>query len=195
MTMKRSIHALTLTKDIALLLVSLLAVAICLREIQITITPDRDAELCDCGDSVAAARAQGCQYDTLAAAWLPLHCIDKDLVAEFDASGDGPGGQWQYWADANHTRELTVDEVGALADTPGRMFYTTARWHFMHCFFYWRKLQRARTTGVRIERRYDNERHVKHCGKMFEDPGETAFSYVELKSSNTEPPEFVRGQE
>ncbi|KAK7726499.1 hypothetical protein SLS63_007660 [Diaporthe eres] len=147
---------------------------------------------CDCGDSVAEAKSLGCQYDSIAAAWLPPHCMDKDLVAEFDKDGDGPDGRWQYWADANHTMELSLEEVGALADTPGKLFWTTPRWHFMHCFYYWRKLQRSQTTGVKIEARYDNERHVTHCGKMFMNPGMEAFSYVELKSSNTEPPEFAK---
>ncbi|KAJ4423374.1 hypothetical protein N0V82_001977 [Gnomoniopsis sp. IMI 355080] len=147
---------------------------------------------CDCGDSVDQAKNLGCEYDTMAAAWLPPHCIDKDLLAQFDKDGDGPGGRWQYWADANHTKELSLEEVGELADTPGKLFWTTPRWHFMHCFYYWRKLQRSQVTGVKIEARYNNERHVTHCGKMFENPGEEAFSYVELKSSNTEPPEFVK---
>lgn len=147
---------------------------------------------CDCGDSVAEAKSLGCQYDSMAAAWLPPHCMDKDLVAEFDKDGDGPDGRWQYWADANHTVELSLEEVGALADTPGKLFWTTPRWHFMHCFYYWRKLQRSQTTGVKIEARYDNERHVTHCGEMFMNPGMEAFSYVELKSSNTEPPEFAK---
>ncbi|KAH8888135.1 hypothetical protein GQ53DRAFT_265947 [Thozetella sp. PMI_491] len=180
---------LSVVKDVGLLVVSLLAIAASYQTLQ---PPRNSAGPCDCGDSVAEAKQMGCEYDTMAAAWLPQHCLDKGLIAEFDKAGDGPGGRWQYWADANHTYEFTKEEVGQLADTPGKLFYTTPRWHFMHCFFYWRKQQRAKITGVTIERRYDNERHVKHCGHMFDNPGHTAYSYVELKSSSPEPPDFVK---
>ncbi|RAK97888.1 uncharacterized protein BO80DRAFT_326788, partial [Aspergillus ibericus CBS 121593] len=122
---------------------------------------------CDCGDSVSEAKSLGCKYDTIAAAWLPPYCIDADLTAEFDLAGDGPGGRWHYWIDSNHTAEYSLEEVGMLADRPGSFFWTTPRWHFMHCLFYWRKQQRAKFTGVVIERRYDTERHVKHCGEIF----------------------------
>lgn len=128
----------------------------------------------------------------MAAAWLPQHCIDKELREEFDRSGDGPDGRWQYWADADHQYPLSIEEVAQLADSPGKFFYTTPRWHFGHCFFYWRKIQRSRYNGVTVEKRYDNERHTKHCGEMFDDPGHTAYSYVELKSSSLEPPAFLK---
>ncbi|KAJ6437209.1 calcineurin-like phosphoesterase [Purpureocillium lavendulum] len=146
---------------------------------------------CDCGDSVAEAKAMGCAYDDMAPAWLPPHCIDKELKREWDKSGDGPDGRWQYWADSNHTQEMTVEEVSLLADTPGKYFYTTPRWHIMHCSFYWRKEHRSKSTGVTIEGRYDSERHVKHCGHMFQNPPDhLTYSYVTLKSSSPDPPDF-----
>lgn len=51
---------------------------------------------CDCGDSIAEAKSMGCEYDTMAAAWLPPYCMDKALMAESDKDEDGPGGRWQY---------------------------------------------------------------------------------------------------
>ncbi|KAK6082457.1 hypothetical protein SCUP234_04296 [Seiridium cupressi] len=179
--------ALAIFKDIVLIVLSLFAIGMLLRA-----QHGAPVKPCDCGDSTAEARQLGCDYDAMAAAWLPQHCIDKELLAEFNKAGDGPDGRWQYWAVANHTYEYKMEEVAQLADTPGKLFYTTPSWHAGHCFFYWRKIQRSKHTGVTIERRYDNERHTKHCGEMFKNHGHTAYSYVELKSSNTEPPEFVK---
>lgn len=66
---------------------------------------------CYCGESTSEAKTMGCKYDALSAAWLPAHCRDDELTAEFLAHKDGP---WHYWADQSHTKELTLDEVGEL---------------------------------------------------------------------------------
>ncbi|KAK4455390.1 Pre-mRNA-splicing factor SLU7 [Podospora aff. communis PSN243] len=186
---KRITRFMPLIKDVLLILLSTTVIILILK-LPTQTQPTRKG--CDCGDSTAQARALGCRYDSIGAAWLPAHCIDQELMDEFDTSGDGPDGRWQYWADSNHTQLFTMEEVAALADSPGSLFFTTPRWHFMHCFFYWRKQQRAKFTGVTIEVRYDNERHVKHCGKMFESSGHAAWSYVELHSDNPEEPAFVK---
>ena len=119
---------------------------------------------CNCGDSVRAAKAMGCYFDILAAAWLPEKCLDEELTAEFELSGDGPDGSWQYWLDLNHTQEISVDALGDHADDPDSRFYSTTQWHVTHCLFYWRKQQRARAIGGPIvEPRYDTEQHINHC--------------------------------
>ncbi|KXX81087.1 Pre-mRNA-splicing factor SLU7 [Madurella mycetomatis] len=184
---KHEIRLVPVIKDVLLVLLSITAVAL---SFKLHFLPTRKS--CDCGNSTAEARSLGCRYDSIGAAWLPHHCIDQELMDEFEMSGDGPDGRWQYWADSNHTRLFSIEEVAELANTPGELFFTTPRWHFMHCFFYWRKQQRSKFTGVTIEIRYDNERHVKHCGKMFEDSGHSAWSYVELHSDNLEEPDFVK---
>jgi hypothetical protein len=51
---------------------------------------------CRCGESVAEALSLGCKYDSLAVAWLPPHCRDDELTAEFEAQGTGPNGSWTY---------------------------------------------------------------------------------------------------
>ncbi|KAI8626502.1 hypothetical protein F5Y19DRAFT_488049 [Xylariaceae sp. FL1651] len=108
------------------------------------IKPTTPLGTCNCGNSVASARAAGCIFDILAAAWLPPHCIDADLTAEFEASGDEPDGSWKYWLDRNHTQEIDVLELGDHADDPDFRFYNNPEWHTVHCLFYWRKQQRAR---------------------------------------------------
>jgi len=124
---------------------------------------------CDCGANTREALSLGCKYDSLAAAWLPPHCRDDELTAEFERSGDGPNGTWTYWADTAHTQPLTLDEVALLADTPERRFHMSNHWHVVHCIFYWRKEHRFRfTNGQKIvEPRSDSEHHIKHCGEMF----------------------------
>ena len=46
-------------------------------------------EGCDCGKSVAEAVSLGCKFDALSMAWLPEHCRDDELTAEFDTTGKG----------------------------------------------------------------------------------------------------------
>lgn len=122
---------------------------------------------CNCGASTAEAVAMGCRYDSLAAAWLPGHCRDEQLTAEFDKSGDGPNGAWKYWLDLNHTKEITLDDLRTRGDDKDFRFYSTMDWHIVHCLFYWRKQFRARFNGVTVEPRYDSEEHLNHCGAMF----------------------------
>ncbi|KAI1290545.1 hypothetical protein F5Y03DRAFT_378281 [Xylaria venustula] len=179
---------LSVAKDVLLIATSIAAI-VSLYKIHITPQP----KSCSCGKTVAEARSMGCTYDSMAAAWLPAHCIDAELTAEFEVSGDGPDGKWQYFADKQRKREFTMTEVANLADQPGSLFWTSMEWHKAHCVFYWRKSQRAAARGVTVEARYDNERHVDHCALMFQDNVTMdAYSYVELNSDNTEPPEFLK---
>ena len=121
---------------------------------------------CDCGNSTVEAISLGCKYDSLAAAWLPEHCRDAELTAEFETMGPGPNGSWIYWADSNHTQEVSLEEVAAMADDPSARFHMSYDWHVTHCIFYWRKQYRSRFNGNIVEPRDDNEEHILHCGKV-----------------------------
>ncbi|KAF7575734.1 hypothetical protein A1F94_013744 [Pyrenophora tritici-repentis] len=123
---------------------------------------------CYCGTSVAEAISNNCIYDLLASAWLPEHCRDEGLTAEFDQAGPGPGGAWDYFADANGSVAINPTDVGYLSGAePGTQYWTTNEWHIMHCVYYWLKQYRSKDTGVVVEARYDNELHIRHCGKAF----------------------------
>ncbi|KAK7754600.1 hypothetical protein SLS62_003383 [Diatrype stigma] len=106
---------------------------------------------CNCGETVAEARANGCVYDSLAAAWLPPHCRSEAITAEFEAAGPLPpdrwGNTWGYWADQNQTQALTVEEVSLLPEAARRgepaHFFATHEWHVLHCVYYWRKMWEA----------------------------------------------------
>ncbi|KAF4999671.1 hypothetical protein FDECE_11425 [Fusarium decemcellulare] len=128
--------------------------------------PVKSKHVCFCGDSVADAINLGCKYDFLASVWLPPHCIDEELSAEFEKAGPGKNGAWTYYADSFGTKQLAVQDVPSYADRPGGLYYATKEWHLVHCFFYWRKQIRSSSTGVTVEPRYNNEGHAIHCGKM-----------------------------
>lgn len=133
---------------------------------------------CDCGKSSAEALSLGCKYDSLAAAWLPAHCRDDELTAEFERSGPGVDGSWTYWTDGNHTREISIEEIAKGADDPEFRFHMTGHWHVIHCIFYWRKEHRARLQGKVVEGRSFSEAHSKHCGRIFLDSGRDTIAGV-----------------
>ena len=121
--------------------------------------------LCTCGTTIPEALSLNCEYDTLAAAWLPPHCRDAELTSQFDGAGPGPEGEWSYFADKAGTKPLTTDEVAALGGTETK-FWASRRWHVAHCLFYWRKFWRMRETGVVMEERFDGLEHVGHCSRL-----------------------------
>lgn len=124
---------------------------------------------CFCGDSITEALALECKFDSLAAAWLPPHCRDEELTAEFARSGTGPNGSWPYFADSQHTIPLSLSDVAALADNQSAKAYMTYEWHVAHCLFYWRKMFRVGLRGVEgeiLEPSFDNEHHIIHCMKV-----------------------------
>ncbi|OOF95306.1 hypothetical protein ASPCADRAFT_130793 [Aspergillus carbonarius ITEM 5010] len=121
---------------------------------------------CSCGTSTTTALSLGCKYDSLAAAWLPPHCRDDDLTAEFDRAGPGPNGTWTYYADDYHTIPMSLDEVAMLADNQSARVKMTREWHVVHCLFYWRKMVRVKkgvVVGGMVEPSFDTEEHVRHC--------------------------------
>jgi hypothetical protein len=116
---------------------------------------------CSCGGTTTAeAIRRGCVFTPLAIAWLPPHCLDMELSAEFDEAG--PGGKWEYWKDANGTIAMTREEMALLPDTDG-VFYTSQDWHIKHCTYTWRKHYRSQFTGTIIEARSNGIRHIAHC--------------------------------
>lgn len=122
---------------------------------------------CDCGESISEAISKGCKFDHLAGAWLPAHCRDDELSAEFNKAGPGPDGQWQYWLDKNGSLPVHPDEIGLVATTESDVVWTTTDWHVAHCAYYWRKQFRSKKNGVVLEEKYDNEDHIRHCGEAF----------------------------
>ncbi|RAQ62083.1 hypothetical protein AFCA_012967 [Aspergillus flavus] len=121
---------------------------------------------CYCGNSTSEAISLGCKFDSLAAAWLPPYCRDDELTAEFERSGPGPNGSWDYFADDYHKIPMTLEEVAALGDNQSAKVMMTREWHVVHCLFYWRKQFRVRfreAQGGIVEPSFDSETHINHC--------------------------------
>ncbi|KAG5952005.1 hypothetical protein E4U53_001819 [Claviceps sorghi] len=185
--------SLSTCKDVLLLVFAVLGLISLVRPpSQAVLAPDKSAEgtsttakaptSCSCGNSTAQARALGCKYDSLAAAWLPDHCRDDDLTAEFERSGPGENGRWTYWRDSAHTQEISLDELAEMGDDRKFRFYMTRRWHVVHCMFYWRKEHRARFNGKMVEPRSDNEGHINHCSKVILGRNYSTVAGVELNT-------------
>lgn len=146
-----------------------------------------DVRSCNCGASVAEAISRGCKYDSLAAGWLPEHCRDDELTAEFERAGDGPDGSWIYWVDRNHTQEIPLEELATKGDDPDFRFHMSIEWHKVHCIYYWRKEHRARFNGKKVERRSDSEPHINHCGMILSGmAGPGTVAGVELNMDQVE---------
>lgn len=116
---------------------------------------------CSCGSNVTTALSLYCVYSPLAAAWLPPHCHDAHLTAQFNKAGPGVNGSWEYFGDINGTMPLTIDQVGQR-----QTFYASMLWHRVHCLFYWRKYWRMRKTDTVMEERFDSWDHLLHCQKL-----------------------------
>ncbi|EHA26917.1 hypothetical protein ASPNIDRAFT_225630 [Aspergillus niger ATCC 1015] len=139
--------------------------------LSITTTHLPTPKACHCGNSTTEALTLGCKFDSLAAAWLPPHCRDDELTAEFERAGPNPDGSWTYYADDYHAVPMAIEEVAALADNQSARVQMTRDWHVVHCLFYWRKMFRVREMeGVIVEPSFDHEEHIKHCiGVVLED--------------------------
>ncbi|KAM0244836.1 hypothetical protein ACHAQJ_010702 [Trichoderma viride] len=109
-----------------------------------------------CGKTPSEALAAGCHFDIVATAWLPPRCIDYELVAEFEALYD-----WQYFRDPNGT-DPYPKENDILGSQTGTI-WTTVRWHWAHCLFMWKKLNRALVQGRTADAEVIQLKHTNHC--------------------------------
>lgn len=115
--------------------------------------------------TIQEARALDCVFDMLSLSWLPPTCLDDALTQEFATSGPGPDGEWDYWADANRSSPLTLEEVAALAWRTEGIVYTTMGFHVQHCSYYWRKYWRVvKGVGDGVQQQGDLDNAEEHEG-------------------------------
>jgi len=149
---------------------------------------------CNCGTSTTEAKALGCHFVQLSAAWLPPECIDEELSDEFDQAGPGLGGSWTYWSDAERQHEVNKEQLALFANT-GQLFYSTWEWHVKHCTYQWRLLYRKQWLHTVLEPRYNQEFHVMHCeGIMFADRNGSTGGRVGLNSTSKPDEHLHSGQ-
>ncbi|ETI21743.1 hypothetical protein G647_08090 [Cladophialophora carrionii CBS 160.54] len=115
-----------------------------------------------CGTSAATAKARGCKYDIMMAAWLPPACYYQERSKEFLLEE-----QDQWYRDANLTTPMTLDEL-RLGDY-GTAF-TRSKFHLRHCIYMWIIL----LDGLKDKRLVDSDslsaEHVRHCANLLVDP-------------------------
>ena len=124
---------------------------------------NHDEVLHHCGQThtVKEAKALGCKWDLLAAAWLPPACIDQELTDQFrKASQKGP---WHYYAEKDGSDELQEEDLQYRVGE-NQTYFTTLRYHRTHCDYQWRKMHRAWQRGTWIEDQLAAYHHTKHCG-------------------------------
>jgi hypothetical protein len=131
---------------------------------EISVRIKRNPGDCDCGKSIIEARRRGCEWDSMAGAWLPEHCRDPELTEQFKRSS--PAGAWIYYADESKGVVLNETQVSRLAEADKHTYWVTLDWHVAHCLFYWKKTRRSEWTGTVIEERYSNIDHIVHCEEL-----------------------------
>lgn len=125
-----------------------------------------DDVVATCGSSVEEAQALNCTWDLLASSWLPPACIDQELTDEFREQGP-----WRFFEHKNRTGELFEPELPYRVG-PGMEYYSTLRWHKVHCGYQWRKMHRAMMKGMKIEGHLNSYAHTEHCGVVALQQGE-----------------------
>ncbi|KAE8373047.1 hypothetical protein BDV26DRAFT_272913 [Aspergillus bertholletiae] len=161
-----SSHKARIARDVFICLLALCGLISMVHNIVLAIQHSAPRKHCYCGNSTTEAISLGCKFDSLAAAWLPPYCRDEELTAEFERSGPGPNGSWDYFADDYHKIPMALDEVAALGDNQSAKVMMTREWHVVHCLFYWRKQFRVRfreAQGGIVEPSFDSETHINHC--------------------------------
>lgn len=122
--------------------------------------PDR---MTICGNSTVEARANGCVFDLLNYAWLPVACVDSEVTAEY-----------REWISSLERGVLFKDPEGQfpiedeeeLSERMELKTYISADAHAAHCAFSFRKLHRAYHNRTPLDITTAGLWHTKHCSSM-----------------------------
>eukprot|EP00249_Psilotum_nudum_P034443 c53501_g1_i1 orf=306-896(+) len=60
----------------------------------------------DCGQTPDEARAKDCVFDVMMQDWMPRPCYDEAISERYLKAGN-----WTWWADAEATRSLSLEEM------------------------------------------------------------------------------------
>lgn len=121
-----------------------------------------------CGSSIAQAKTRNCRFDILSKAWLPQDCTpygnEEYLRDSWSWKNDSSVGNvgWGIWADRWQTKELTIDELAAYADS-GLKWYGTEREHLVHCAWGLKRVLDAYWYGKKLDFVIQQLHHTTHC--------------------------------
>jgi len=113
-----------------------------------------------CGSTLEEAQALNCVWDGLGGYWVPPACYDKEITEQFLAAGP-----WKYFNDHAGTQELAEEDLKYRFGEENK-YYTTLKYHRVHCSFQWRKMHRALEKGWKVENMLMDYHHTLHCGTV-----------------------------
>jgi hypothetical protein len=120
----------------------------------------------DLGKSLQEAKALGCTFDNLVKAWLPPQCprYGQDNFSQASMAAEN-GSVWRYYADRAGSRELTLQEMAAMAHETvgGPRWWTTGREHITHCTWMMIRIANVLSTGDRQDLLVRKFEYAKHC--------------------------------
>ncbi|KAA8651035.1 uncharacterized protein ATNIH1004_003728 [Aspergillus tanneri] len=140
-----------------------------------------------CGQAAHEARAAGCKFDVLRAAWLPRECSDDELHAV--AISDAP---WQFYRNTSAFVYRqghwwpTGDEMVPISgyeelSEQRHIAWASRRYHIAHCMYTWKMMARAVESGRRMDSTLRAFHHISHCADTvyeFMEERETPFELV-----------------
>lgn len=93
-----------------------------------------------CGDTAEQAKRRGCRFDPITFSWLPMDCVDHELIDEFHTTN------WTLYADKNKTETRTEEEW---SNGTGKMkqAWLTNEDRRLHCIYSWKRMHRAIMLG------------------------------------------------
>jgi hypothetical protein len=138
-------------------LVALIAYSTSLAE-----TKPRQPPQTSCGTSIEEAKSLNCSFDILSKAWLPAHCTRLGSEEYLRDSWSWNHTGWGIYQDRAQTRELTMEELMAYADS-GLKWYGTEREHLVHCAWGLKRVLDAYVTGKRMDHIIQQLHHTTHC--------------------------------
>ncbi|RFU33863.1 hypothetical protein B7463_g2516, partial [Scytalidium lignicola] len=121
----------------------------------------------DCGNTIAEAKARGCEFDVLSYSWIPQECRDRETDDEFLEwlySDDRQLGPWPFFKDQEMKER--IPDADALSHRVRMISYAPQEEHIGHCIFLARRLHRAMDSSWTMDTRGGNLNHTIHCTNM-----------------------------
>lgn len=110
-----------------------------------------------CGSTVEEAKRFGCQFDPTTLAWLPVDCLDDDLVREFKAL------EPILYADRNKSTTRTWDEWSISRGQ--QPVWLTHKDRNLLCIYAWKRMHRAILAGRNIPTGIGSYKETEECAQ------------------------------
>lgn len=120
-------------------------------------------KLLHCGNSTAEAKALGCQFDPLTVNWVPVPCMDMEVISEYEVAM----AHGEAYSDKTKSQALSFDQMSEAAE-----YWTSLDEHLTHCAYMLRIMHRRYLTGNQLMDDGGTDYvHTLHCTGKFIDWG------------------------